>query len=99
MKQSNESIPLVRKEYIHLLTFPTDEVLKDKDAIDQRIAALHHATSLGNLNQHKVDILFEDEEGVKRVRTTIWAITDRKIFLKDQKNIPICRIHGVSIKH
>ena len=97
MNKSIDSIPLVRKENIHLLTFPTDEVLKDKNAIEQRVAALHHATSLGNLSQHKVDILFEDAEGVKRVKTTIWAITDRKIFLKGERTIPINRIHGVAI--
>jgi uncharacterized protein (UPF0248 family) len=97
MNKSFDSIPLVRKENIHLLTFPTEEVLKDKDAIEKRVAALHHATSLGNLSQHKVDILFEDQEGVKRVKTTIWAIANRKIFLKDHRSIPIHRIHGVSI--
>lgn len=97
MKKSVDTIPLVRKENIHLLTFPTEEVLKEKDAIEKRVAALHHATSLGNLSQHKVDILFEDQEGVKRVKTTIWAIANRKIFLKDHRSIPIHRIHGVSI--
>ncbi len=97
MNKSIDSIPLVRKENIHLLTFPTEDVLNCKDAIDKRVAALHHATSLGNLSQHKVDILFEDQEGVKRVKTTIWAIANRKIYLKDHRSIPIHRIHGVSI--
>lgn len=90
-------IPLVEKEGIANLRFPLHEVLKDKDSIGQRVAALHHATSLGNLNHHKVHILFEDNEGMKRVNTTIWAITDRRIILKNNRTIPIHRIHGVEI--
>lgn len=98
MNNSLDSVPLVNKEIIHQLKFPADEVLTQKHEIEKRIVALHHATSLGNLDHHKVDIVFEDAEGVKRVRTTIWAITDKRIFLKDQKSIPVHRIHTVAIR-
>lgn len=97
MNRSFESIPLVEKEIIGQLKFPHTEVLFDKVAIQERVAALHHATSLGNLDHHKVNIYFEDAEGMKRVNTTIWAITDKRILLKNGKSIPINRIHGVVI--
>ncbi len=91
------SIPLIEKEYISNLKFPGSEVLQDKTSIDERIMTLHRATSLGNLDKHKVTIVFEDESGIKKVRTTIWAMTDRKILLKAGRSIPINRIHTVEI--
>lgn len=69
----------------------------DRNSIYHRITVLHHATSLGNLDQHKVNILFEDNEGVKRVNTTIWALTGNRIILKNNRSIPINRIHSVVI--
>ena len=92
-----KSIPLIEKEVINTLKFPTTEVLLHKQFIEERIFALHRATSLGNLDKHKVTITFEDSEGMKRVRTTIWAITDRKILLKAGRSIPVNRIHSVKI--
>lgn len=97
MKKILDNVPLIQKESIHLLTFPNEEVLKEERAIQHRLLTLHRATGLGNLNKHKVNILFEDKEGVKRVNTTIWAMANRKIFLKDQRTIPIHRIHGVAL--
>ncbi|MDZ7845772.1 MAG: hypothetical protein U5L96_02770 [Owenweeksia sp.] len=97
MNYISDKIPLIEKEYVSTLRFPAQEVLKDKESVSNRIAALHHATSLGNLDHHKVSILFEDSEGVKRVNTTIWAITEKRIILKNNRTIPINRIHSVRI--
>ena len=97
MDKSFDSVPLVEKEIVGDLKFPQTEVLLDKAEIQTRVAALHHATSLGNLDHHKVNIFFEDSEGMKRVNTTIWAITDKRILLKNGKSIPINRIHQVVI--
>lgn len=97
MDRSFDAVPLIEKEIVGDLKFPSAEVLFDKSAIQQRVAALHHATSLGNLDHHKVNIYFEDSEGLKRVNTTIWAITDKRILLKNGKSIPINRIHEVVI--
>lgn len=91
------TIPLVDKHTISELKFPITEVLNTKVETDERIAMLHKATSLGNLAKHKVLITFEDVEGLKRVHTTIWAITDRKILLKAGRTIPINRIHRVEL--
>ncbi len=97
MDNSRNRVPLVEKEIVGELRFPQADVLNDKMAILHRVAALHHATSLGNLDHHKVNIYFEDNEGMKRVNTTIWAITDKRILLKNGKSIPINRIHEVVI--
>lgn len=97
MENNQTIIPLIEKEIINTLKFPANEVLARKESIEERIFALHRATSLGNLDKHKVTIVFEDSEGLKRVRTTIWAITDRKILLKAGRSIPINRIHSVKI--
>lgn len=89
-------IPLIEKETVSFLSFPSTEVLEDKLAIRDRMYALHRATSLGNIHQRKVTIIFEDSEAIKSVRTTIWAITDRKIVLKEGRTIPVQRIHSVN---
>ena len=97
MDTKYEDIPLVQKEVINELTFPLTDVLSGRDKIQERLFALHRATSLGNLSKHKVNIIFEDEEGMKQVRTTIWAISDKKIVLKAGRTIPVSRIHEVVI--
>lgn len=97
MKTQIDKIPLIEKESVGRLHFPVNDVLKEKESVAQRMIALHHATSLGNLDHHKVQILFEDTEGLKRVNTTIWAITEKRIILKNNRTIPINRIHSVVI--
>lgn len=97
MNNINSSVPIVEKEMISDLKFPATEVLSDKFSIQDRVNTLHRATSLGNLDKHKVTILFEDSLGLKKVKTTIWALTDRKILLKAGRSIPINRIHSVQI--
>lgn len=96
-KFSTSSIPLVEKENLHSIHWPVQDVLKDTNSQHERMAMLHHATSLGNLDHHKVHIIFEDNEGIKRVNTTIWAITEKRIILKNNRTIPINRIHSVLI--
>lgn len=97
MLKSIDTIPLIEKEIVGGLHFPKAEVLGDDNSIKHRITVLHHATSLGNLDQHKVNIVFEDNEGLKRVNTTIWALTEQRIILKHNRSIPINRIHSVVI--
>ena len=43
----------------------------------------------------KMRILFEDSEGLKEVRTTIWAVGDKNIVLKKGVVIPINRVVDV----
>lgn len=51
--------------------------------------------SIGNLEHDKVIILFQDIQGLKKVNTTIWGVTDKEIILKKGVIIPIHRIENI----
>ncbi|MCC5917201.1 MAG: hypothetical protein JJU02_07720 [Cryomorphaceae bacterium] len=87
----------IEKERINQLKFPDHKVLTKSEDIKRLQNALHQATSLGNLSKHKVQIYFEDSEGLKCVNTTVWAITEHNIMLKSGMSIPIHRIHDVKL--
>ena len=88
---------LITKESISGLAFPASEVLTSKSAIENRRTKLEKATRLGNIEHYKVDIIFEDAEGLKKVNTTIWATTQNRISLKGGINIPVRRIHEIKM--
>lgn len=83
---------IVEKENIQSLTFPKTDVLDDNDAIHQRINELNRAQALGNLEHSKIKIFFEDNHSKKVVETTVWAVTDSRVVLKQGVGIPINRI-------
>lgn len=82
----------IEKERIHALKFPNQEVLEDREAIFQRNSDLNRAQSLGNLEHSKIKIFFEDSQSKKMVETTVWAVTDNQVVLKQGVGIPIHRI-------
>jgi hypothetical protein len=91
-----QEIPtIIEKENISTLHFPLKEVLKSALEIGQRVADLHRGLLLGNIHKGKVKIIFEDDESVKQVETTIWALTDTRVILKQGLGIPLSRIHRV----
>ena len=83
---------IIEKENIQSLKFPNHDVLKDNDAIYQRQNDLNRAQSLGNLEHSKIRIFFEDNQSKKVVETTVWAVTDNRVILKQGVGIPINRI-------
>jgi hypothetical protein len=83
----------VEKEYIRSLRFPKNDVLEDREAITMRNSDLNRALALGNLEHAKTKIFFEDNQSTKMVETTIWAVTDNQIILKQGIRIPINRIY------
>jgi uncharacterized protein (UPF0248 family) len=85
----NDSPVMIEKESISALKFPKEDVLKSKQEIEDRNMKLKSATSLGNLEKHKVKIVFRDVEGLKMVHTTIWGTTENNIILKSNINIPL----------
>jgi hypothetical protein len=91
----SESPYTITKESISALRFPIQEVLKSALEIGQRMADLHRGLLLGNIHKGKVKIIFEDGESVKQVETTIWALTDNRVILKQGLGIPLHRIHRV----
>lgn len=89
--------PIVSRDAIREINFPNEEVISDEENKKQRSRKIHRATSLGNLEQQKVHIIFNDDNGLKRVHTTIWAQTESKIILKGNVQLPVHRIVDIQI--
>lgn len=87
----------IEKEKISGLRFPESEVLKDKEHINERLSELNRALTLGNLEQTKIRIFFEDDNSCKVVETTVWGVTDKRVILKQGTVIPINRIHRIKL--
>lgn len=87
----------IEKEKIADLKFPSKEVLTDPNTITERKAELEKALKLGNNEQHKIKIYFEDDSSKKSVETTVWGVTDKRVILKQGLVIPIHRVHKIKI--
>lgn len=83
----------IEKENITALMFPKTDVLDDENEIKRRISEINRALALGNLEHSKIKIFFEDSESKKIVNTTVWAVTDKNVVLKQGIIIPINRIY------
>ena len=88
---------LINKEMIPNLRFPDSEVLNSADSIIERRSELERALTLGNLEHGKIKLIFEDEESIYQVETTVWGLTDKRVILKQGIVIPIQRIHIVKV--
>ncbi len=88
-----EEFTIIEKEEIASLKFPTTDVLDDDNDIKTRVSDINRALSLGNLEHSKIKIFFEDNESKKIVNTTVWAVTDKNVILKQGVMIPIQRIY------
>jgi hypothetical protein len=80
---------LVEKEVISSLSFSNQTIVQQHPKLLEQIK---NATRLGNAYRGKVSILFYDDNGLKRVDTTIWAYGAKYICLKGGIWIPINRI-------
>ena len=87
----------IEKENISGLKFPNTDVLVDKEKISDRTSDLNRALSLGNLEQTKIKIYFEDDASLKMVETTVWGVTDKRVILKQGVVIPINRVHYIRL--
>ncbi|MBK9450264.1 MAG: hypothetical protein IPN95_12800 [Bacteroidetes bacterium] len=92
MSVAERKIVTVAKEQVNQLRFPSNEVLSNKDDIKNRRMDLERALTLGNLEKGKVQIVFEDDGGLKMVETTIWSLTDERVILKGDTGIPMRRV-------
>lgn len=88
-----EEFTIIEKEDIASLKFPATDVLDDDNEIKTRMSEINRALSLGNLEHSKIKIFFEDNESKKIVDTTVWAVTDKNVILKQGVRIPIHRIY------
>ena len=89
-----QEIELIQKETIVDCKFLNDIQLNQKENLLQQIK---DATILGNSHRSKVTIIFQDDVGIKRVDTTIWASGAKFICLKGGLWIPINRIIEILI--
>lgn len=80
---------LIEKEIVKDLTFKLPIQFDQEPNIHRK---LEEATRLGNGYHTKVGIVFHDDEGLKRVNTTIWATGQKYICLKGGMWIPIDHI-------
>lgn len=87
----------VEKEMISQLRFPKMPIERNAEELRRLKNKLRLATTLGNVEHAKITILFEDDEGLKKVYTTIWATARDNIVLKSGTIIPIRRIHDIII--
>jgi uncharacterized protein (UPF0248 family) len=85
---------LIEKEQISSLTFYNKVQIKQHPDLRNQI---DKATILGNAHRSKVSIIFQDDSGLKRVDTTIWAAGAKFICLKGGVWIPIDRIQEIRI--
>jgi hypothetical protein len=91
------TIDLIPKEDIRKYHFVHHEVLGTPEERRVRYANLSKAMILGNAHKGKVKIVFETEEGIKAVETTIWSTDENEITLKGGINIPMQSIKEVFI--
>ena len=86
---------VIEKEIIPNLLFPTIPIDRTKEEMKKLVLKLKRSMVLGNIDRTKMRIIFEDNEGIKEVRTTIWAVGDKNIVLKKGVTIPINRLVDV----
>lgn len=85
----------IEKEEISNLIFPKTPVQKSEEELKVLKHELRRAMILGNLHHSKIKIVFEDDKGPKLVSTTVWAVGDKNIVLKQGTIIPINRIVSI----
>ena len=83
---------LIEKENIPNLSFKKDVKVEQQANLKNRLI---EATKLGNIHHGKIAIIFADDQGLKRVETTIWATGAKYICLKGGVWLPISRIQEV----
>jgi len=94
METATNNPVLIEKERIPELSFKVPVAIEQNKDLESK---LMEAMKLGNLHQGKVAIIFRDDEGLKRVETTIWATGAKYICLKGGMWLPVSRIVDVKV--
>ena len=95
---NQQATPILgEKEEISNFHFPKEEVLTSAAEIKDRREKLEKAQNLGNTAKYKIRIVFEDDQALKAVETTVWASGEENIVLKKGVFIPTHRIHEVKL--
>ncbi|MDQ3101607.1 MAG: hypothetical protein M3R08_09490 [Bacteroidota bacterium] len=88
---------LIQKEDIASLHFPRQALPLSEHERRRIFDRMLEATRLGNVEHGKCRIIFEDDEGVKAVETTIWTFDPQNIVLKYGMSIPVSRVLSIDI--
>jgi uncharacterized protein (UPF0248 family) len=88
---------IIPKEHIPALRFPRQPVHLSDDQRSSILHGLQHAMRLGNAERGKCRIVFQDDEGLKAVETTIWTYDPQNIVLKYGTTIPVSRVVSIDI--
>jgi ssRNA-specific RNase YbeY (16S rRNA maturation enzyme) len=79
----------ITKERIHTLEFKASIQVQQHPDINNQ---LNKALMLGNTHKRKVNIIFQDDESIKTMNTTIWAYGTKYVCFKGGVWIPKSRL-------
>lgn len=82
---------LIEKESIGSFKIIAAEVNRSEELRSK----LYDAQRLGNEFKSKTEIVFNTEDGPKRIETTVWSLTDKYIQIKNGILIPLTAIIAV----
>jgi hypothetical protein len=88
---------IIPKEQIASLRFPRQPLMLTESERSGILRCMAEATRLGNSEHGKCRIVFQDDEGLKAVETTIWTFDPDNIVLKYGMTIPVARVVSVDI--
>lgn len=94
MSELTKNPETIEKEMITSLTFHDNTPIEQHPELMSQIET---AVRLGNAHHSKVSIIFQDDSGLKRVDTTLWANGAKFICLKGGIWIPISRILEIKL--
>lgn len=98
-KDENSPVPrVVNNEMIDRLHFPTQDVLRIQQEKLQRTTILSKILSRLSFGIIPATIFFEDISGVKKVNTTIQAISENEVVIHQKARIPIHRITEICLE-
>lgn len=76
---------LIEKEEIDVQEFLAAET----ELSEEVLSKLSSVQRLGNEFKAKASIAFNTKHGIKKVTTTVWAVTEKYIQLKNNVHVPI----------
>jgi hypothetical protein len=86
----------IPKEALASVHFPKEPLSLSAEQRAELLQRIHRAIRLGNARDHvKCRILFEDDQGLKYVETTIWTADHDVVVLKYGMTIPVARIRAI----
>jgi len=90
------SISTIKNEQIKSLTFPKEDVLSSIKEQVTRSLTLKRIIRMANLGDTTTTVLFIDDQGIKKIKTSLSKVTDTELILDSLVRIPLNRILHIS---